>query len=166
MSTKTTETSLEKLVNKPYKYGFRTKIETDTIEKGLNQEVIHLISQKKMEPNFMLNFRLKAFEKWKKMKEPNWAYLEYSKTNYQDIRYYSAPKKKKKLNSLDEVDPELIQAFEKLGISLNEQKKLTNVAVDRILLMLKDSGYTEFARVGSLKKIHKSLLTFSHHSGN
>jgi Fe-S cluster assembly protein SufB len=130
MSTKTTETSLEKLVNKPYKYGFRTKIETDTIEKGLNQEVIHLISQKKMEPNFMLNFRLKAFEKWKKMKEPNWAYLEYSKTNYQDIRYYSAPKKKKKLNSLDEVDPELIQAFEKLGISLNEQKKLTNVAVD------------------------------------
>lgn len=132
MSTKTTETSLENLVNKPYKYGFRTKIETDTIEKGLNDDVIRLISQKKMEPSFMLNFRLKAFQKWQNMKEPDWAYIEYPKANYQSIRYYSAPKKKKKLNNLDEVDPELIQAFEKLGISLNEQKKLSNVAIDAV----------------------------------
>lgn len=132
MNVKTKETSLEILVNKPYKYGFRTKVETDIIQKGLNEEVINLISQKKNEPTFMLNFRLKSFEKWKKMSEPKWAYLDYSVTNYQEIRYYSAPKKKKKLNSLDEVDPELIQAFEKLGISLNEQKKLTNVAVDAV----------------------------------
>lgn len=132
MSTKITDTSLENLVNQPYIYGFRTNIESDKIEKGLSTEVIYLISQKKNEPKFMLDFRLKAFEKWKRMKEPNWAFLEYQKTNYQDIRYYSAPKKKKKLNNLDEVDPELIYAFEKLGISLNEQKKLSNVAVDAV----------------------------------
>ena len=111
MSTKITDTSLENLVNQPYIYGFRTNIESDKIEKGLSTEVIYLISQKKNEPKFMLDFRLKAFEKWKRMKEPNWAFLEYQKTNYQDIRYYSAPKKKKKLNNLDEVDPELIYAF-------------------------------------------------------
>ena len=80
----------------------------------------------------MLNFRLKAFKKWQKMKEPEWSYLNYESTNYQDIRYYSAPKKKKKLNSLDEVDPDLLEAFEKLGISLNEQKRISNVAVDAV----------------------------------
>jgi Fe-S cluster assembly protein SufB len=121
---------IEKFVNQPYKYGFKTKIETDTIEKGLNEKIVELISKKKQEPEFMLNFRLNAFAKWKKLNEPEWSYLTYKKTNYQDIRYYSAPKKKKKLNSLDEVDPELIYAFEKLGISLLEQKKLANVAID------------------------------------
>lgn len=121
---------IEKFVNQPYKYGFKTNIETDTISKGLNENVIRLISEKKQEPEFMLKFRLNAFEKWKKFTEPEWAYLDYTKADYQDIRYYSAPKKKKKLNSLDEVDPELIYAFEKLGISLLEQKKLANVAVD------------------------------------
>ena len=93
MSTKTTETSLENLVNKPYKYGFRTKIETDTIEKGLNDDVIRLISQKKMEPSFMLNFRLKAFQKWQNMKEPDWAYIEYSKANYQEYSILLRSKK-------------------------------------------------------------------------
>jgi len=121
---------IEKFVNQPYKYGFKTKIETDTIEKGLSEKIVKLISKKKEEPEFMLNFRLNAFTKWKRLNEPEWSYLTYKKTNYQNIRYYSAPKKKKKLNSLDEVDPELIYAFEKLGISLLEQKKLANVAID------------------------------------
>ena len=124
--------NLENLVNQPYKYGFSTSIETETIEKGLNEDIIRLISLKKQEPDFMLQFRLQAFEKWKKMNEPEWAYLNYTKADYQDIRYYSAPKKKEKLNDLNEVDPELLRAFEKLGISLSEQKKLTNVAVDAV----------------------------------
>jgi Fe-S cluster assembly protein SufB len=125
-----TQSKLENLINQPYKYGFSTQIETETIPKGLNEDVIKLISLKKQEPDFMLQFRLNAFKKWKKMLEPEWAFLNYTKPNYQDIRYYSAPKKKKKLNSLDEVDPALLQTFEKLGISIFEQKKLANVAVD------------------------------------
>jgi Fe-S cluster assembly protein SufB len=124
------QSQLEKLINQPYKYGFTTQIETETIPKGLNEDVIKLISLKKQEPDFMLQFRLSAFEKWKKMLEPEWAFLNYTKPNYQDIRYYSAPKKKKKLSSLEEVDPTLLQTFEKLGISIFEQKKLANVAVD------------------------------------
>ena len=127
-----TDTKLENLVNQPYKYGFKTNIEIETIRKGLDEEIIHLISEKKQEPAFMLEFRLKAFKKWKKMIEPEWAYLNYQKSDYQSIRYYSAPKKKKKLNDLSEVDPELLHAFEKLGISLTEQKKLSNVAVDAV----------------------------------
>ena len=131
-SNKTLNTNITKLVNQPYKYGFSTTVETDIIEKGLNENVIRLISQKKNEPIFLLNFRLKAYKKWKKMKCPEWAQLKFSEINYQDIIYYSAPKLKKKLNSLDEVDPELLETFEKLGISLSEQKRLTNVAVDAV----------------------------------
>ena len=131
-SNKNLNTNITKLVNQPYKYGFSTTIETDIIEKGLNENVIRLISQKKNEPNFLLKFRLKAYKKWKKMKSPEWAQLKFSDINYQDIIYYSAPKIKKKLNSLDEVDPELLETFEKLGISLSEQKRLTNVAVDAV----------------------------------
>jgi Fe-S cluster assembly protein SufB len=129
-SNKTLFTIISKLVNQPYKYGFSTTVETDIIEKGLNENVIRLISQKKNESSFLLKFRLKAYKKWKKMKCPEWAQLKFSEINYQDIIYYSAPKLKKKLNSLDEVDPELLETFEKLGISLSEQKRLTNVAVD------------------------------------
>ena len=129
-SKKTLNTNITKLVNQPYKYGFSTTVETDIIEKGLNENVIRLISHKKNEPAFLLKFRLKAYKKWKKMKCPEWAQLKFSEINYQDIIYYSAPKSKKKLNSLDEVDPELLETFEKLGISLGEQKRLTNVAVD------------------------------------
>ena len=129
-SNKTLNTNITKLVNQPYKYGFSTTVETDIIEKGLNENVVRLISQKKNEPDFLLNFRLKAYKKWKKMKCPEWAQIKFSEINYQDIIYYSAPKFKKKLNNLDEVDPELLETFEKLGISLNEQKRLTNVAVD------------------------------------
>jgi len=131
-SNKTLNTNITKLVNQPYKYGFSTTIEKDIIEKGLNEDVVRLISQKKQEPNFLLEFRLKAYKKWNQMSCPEWAQLKFSEINYQDIIYYSAPKNKKKLNSLDEVDPELLETFEKLGISLGEQKRLTNVAVDVI----------------------------------
>ena len=131
-SNKILDTNITKLVNQPYKYGFSTSIEKDIIEKGLNENVIRLISKKKNEPQFLLDFRLKAYKKWEKMQCPNWAQLKFSEINYQDIIYYSAPKVKKKLNSLDEVDPELLETFEKLGISLTEQKRLTNVAVDAV----------------------------------
>jgi len=131
-SNKILNTNITKLVNQPYKYGFSTVIEKDIIEKGLNENVIKLISKKKNEPKFLLNFRLKAYKKWKEMRCPEWAQLKFSEINYQDIIYYSAPKLKKKLNSLDEVDPELLKTFEKLGISLTEQKRLTNVAVDAV----------------------------------
>jgi Fe-S cluster assembly protein SufB len=129
-SNKSLNSNLGKLVNQPYKYGFSTNIEKDIIEKGLNEKIIKLISQKKKEPDFLLQFRLKAYKKWKQMKCPEWAQVKFSEINYQDIIYYSAPKFKKKLQSLNEVDPELLKTFEKLGISLSEQKRLTNVAVD------------------------------------
>ena len=93
----TSTKNLEQLINEPYKYGFSTNIKIETIEKGLNENIIHLISSKKEEPSFMLEFRLKAFEKWKKMNEPEWSFLNYKKPNYQEIRYYSAPTKKKKI---------------------------------------------------------------------
>lgn len=131
-SNKILNTNITKLVNQPYKYGFSTTIEKDIIEKGLNENVIKIISEKKGEPNFLLQFRLKAYKSWKRMNCPEWAHLKFSEINYQDIIYYSAPKIKKKLNSLDEVDPELLETFEKLGISLTEQKRLTNVAVDAV----------------------------------
>lgn len=113
-----------------YKYGFSTPIESETFPKGINEDVVRAISAKKNEPKFMLDFRLKAFGKWKKMKEPNWAHIDYPLINYQDISYYSEPKNKPKLDSLDEVDPELLKTFEKLGIPLDEQKRLSNVAID------------------------------------
>jgi Fe-S cluster assembly protein SufB len=129
-SNKVLNTNITKLVNKTYQYGFSTDIEKDIIEKGLNKKTIKLISKKKKEPEFLLKFRLKAYKKWKQMIEPEWAYLKFPQINYQDIIYYSAPKSQKKLKNLNEVDPELLKTFEKLGISLNEQKRLTNVAID------------------------------------
>ena len=131
-SNKTLNTNITKLVNKTYQYGFSTKIDKEIIEKGLNEQVIRLISKKKQEPQFLLEFRLKAYERWKKMTHPEWAYLKFPQINYQDIVYYSAPKVQKKLNNLDEVDPKLLKTFEKLGISLTEQKRLTNVAIDAV----------------------------------
>lgn len=120
------------LATQEYKYGFTTDIESDVAPRGLNEDTIRLISEKKGEPEFMLEFRLKAYRQWLKMEEPTWPNVSYPKIDYQDIIYYSAPKPKKKLNSLDEVDPELLDTFEKLGIPLNEQKMLANVAVDAI----------------------------------
>lgn len=131
-SNKTLDKNITDLTNQSYQYGFSTNIEKDIIEKGLNEKTIHLISKKKKETEFLLNFRLKAFKKWKQMPEPEWAYLKFPQINYQDIIYYSAPKSQNKLKDLKEVDPELLKTFEKLGISLNEQKRLTNVAVDAV----------------------------------
>ena len=113
-----------------YKYGFRTEIESETFPKGLNEDVIRSISLKKKEPPFLLEFRLKAYRKWREMKEPNWAKLNIAPIDFQNISYYSEPKKKQQLSSLDEVDPEILATFEKLGIPLDEQKRLANVAVD------------------------------------
>jgi Fe-S cluster assembly protein SufB len=129
-SNKILNKNITMLVNKTYQYGFSTNIEKDIIEKGLNEGTVRLISRKKKEPEFLLKFRLKAFKKWKQMSEPQWAYLKFPQMDYQDIIYYSAPKSQKKLNDLSEVDPELLKTFDKLGISLNEQKRLSNVAVD------------------------------------
>ena len=127
--------NVKTLVNQPYKYGFVTDIEKDQIPRGLSEDVIRLISAKKNEPEFMLEFRLKAYRQWLKMDEPAWPHVEYPPIDYQDIVYYSAPKKKKeKVNSLDELDPALLETFDKLGIPLSEQKRLgnVNVAVDAI----------------------------------
>jgi len=128
-----TETSkIEELANKEYKYGFVTDIETESLPKGLNDEIIGKLSAIKKEPPFMLEWRLKAYRHWLTMEEPHWSNVKYSPINYQDLSYYSAPKKKPQLNSLDEVDPELVRTFEKLGISLEEQKRLSGVAVDAV----------------------------------
>ncbi len=121
---------LETLVNQPYKHGFVTPIEADIIPKGLSEDVIRMISKKKNEPEWMLEFRLNAYRHWLTMREPHWANVRYPKLDYQDVIYYSAPKPKKKLASMDEVDPELRRTFEKLGVPLHEQKALAGVAVD------------------------------------
>jgi len=125
-------TAIESLVNKEYPYGFVTDVETDTIPRGLSEDVIRLISSKKNEPAFMLEWRLKAYRRWLTMKEPHWGNFGYEPIDYQDIIYYSAPKSVKPLQSLDEVDPELLRVYDKLGISLTEQKQLAGVAVDAI----------------------------------
>ena len=123
---------LKELVKREYKEGFVTDIESDTFEPGLNEDIVRRISAKKGEPEFMLEYRLKAFRRWEKMQEPDWAHIDYPKINFQDIAYYSAPKEMPKLNSLDEVDPKLLETYEKLGIPLEEQKMLANVAVDAV----------------------------------
>src|SRR6476660_105079 len=126
-------TAAELLTNREYKYGFVTDIETETIAKGLTEDTVRLISSKKNEPEWLLEFRLKAFRQWLKMTAPdNWANFEYPNIDFQNISYYSAPKEKAKKASLDEVDPELIRTFEKLGIPITEQKMLANVAVDAV----------------------------------
>ena len=129
----TTETINQvKTTTDKYKYGFSTEIEVDKAPKGLNEGIIRFISEKKDEPKWMLDWRLEAFKKWKRMEKPNWAKVSFPDIDFQDIYYYAAPKAKKKLNSLDEVDPELLKTYEKLGIPLNEQKMLAGVAVDAV----------------------------------
>ncbi|MCZ0931918.1 MAG: Fe-S cluster assembly protein SufB [Oligoflexia bacterium] len=119
-------------LQKEYKYGFVSNIASESLPKGLNEGIIEQISAKKQEPSWVLDLRIKAYRHWQTMREPRWAKLNYPPVNYQDIRYYSAPVKKKKLSSLDEVDPELLETFEKLGIPLSEQKRLSGVAVDAV----------------------------------
>ncbi|MCH6575117.1 MAG: Fe-S cluster assembly protein SufB [Bacteroidetes bacterium] len=123
---------IEELANQEYKYGFTTDIEADSLPKGLSEDIIRQISEIKDEPEFMLEWRLKAYRHWLTMKEPHWPNVKYPEIDYQEIIYYSAPKKQQKLNSLDEVDPELLDTYKKLGISLDEQKRLTGVAVDAV----------------------------------
>ena len=127
-----TET-IENFVASEYKYGFVSEIETDALAPGLNEEVIRKIWEKKSEPDFMLDWRLKAFRNWQTMDEPHWPNVYYPPIDYQSYIYYAAPKPKKQLGSLEEVDPELLRTFEKLGISLDEQKRLSGVAVDAIM---------------------------------
>ena len=126
------EKVLNEFIENQYKYGFRTQIETEDFPKGLNLNIVKLISKKKEEPLFLKNFRIKSFGQWLKMENPDWAYLNLPEIDFNTIQYYSIPKTKKKLGSLNEVDPTLLQTFEKLGISLNEQKLLSNVAVDAV----------------------------------
>ncbi len=124
---------LSEVTQGEYKYGFFSDIETDVLERGLDEGVVRTISEKKNEPGFMLEFRLDAFRKWQKMKLPNWAYLKIPPIDFQDISYYAAPKKKPQYESLDQVDPELLETFNKLGIPLEEQKHLAGVAVDAVI---------------------------------
>jgi len=130
MSTETRE--VEELANREYKWGFVTDVESESIPKGLNEDVIRLISSKKNEPEWLLEWRLKAFRHWQTLVEPRWPNVTYAKIDYQDIVYYSAPRQKKQLQSLDEVDPEILRTYEKLGIPLREQEWLAGVAVDAV----------------------------------
>nr|AYR06491.1 cysteine desulfurase activator complex subunit SufB [Rhodogorgon sp.] len=145
-----TYTNLDKLINKPYKYGFSTDIDSENFPKGLNEETIQLISSKKNDPDYLRLFRLNSYKRWKKMREPKWSNLVYESINYNNIIYYSTPKFKKQLNSLNDVDPQLLETFNKLGISLNEQKRLANVAVDAVFdsVSIATTFQEELAAVG------------------
>lgn len=127
------EKVLKEITNSEYKYGFYTEIESEKFPKGINEDIIYMLSEKKNEPKWMLEWRLESFKIWKKMNHPNWANLKYTQPNFQDISYFSAPKKKPKLNSLDEVDPKLLDTFNKLGLSLEEQKRISGVAIDIVI---------------------------------
>ena len=142
--------TIEQITQQEYKYGFVTDIESDVAPPGLNEDIVRLISGKKGEPEWLLEWRLKALRHWLTMKEPEWANVHYAPIDYQGIRYYSAPKQKKQLNSLDEVDPELRETFAKLGISLEEQKRLSGVAVDAVFdsVSVATTFRSELAKVG------------------
>ncbi|MEQ9467073.1 MAG: Fe-S cluster assembly protein SufB [Ekhidna sp.] len=129
----TDEQILEEFTSKEYEHGWSVDFEADEAPLGINEDIVRFISAKKEEPEWLLEWRLKAFRQWEKMTEPNWANVKYPKIDYQSIRYYSAPKQDKKPKNLDEVDPELLRTFERLGISLQEQKRLTGVAVDAVI---------------------------------
>jgi len=144
MAKKEEDKIIDDLTSSEYKYGFVTDIESDTFAKGLNEDVIKAISAKKEEPEWLLEWRLNAYAEWKKMEEPNWAHVDFPTPNFQDISYYSAPKPKPEFESLDEVDPELIDTFQRLGISLDEQKRLSGVAVAVDVVMDSVSVKTTF----------------------
>jgi Fe-S cluster assembly protein SufB len=150
-------TEIHEIASQDYKYGFVTDIEADTAPPGLSEDIIRFISAKKEEPEWLLDWRLKSYRHWLTMKEPTWANVKYAPIDYQAISYYSAPKQKKKLNSLDEVDPELRATFEKLGISLDEQKRLSGVAVDAVF----DSVSVATTFRGELAKLGIIFCSFS-----
>ena len=133
MSKYTEDDLREELKTKEYEYGFYTDIKSDTFPIGLNEDVVRAISKRKEEPEWMTEWRLEAFRVWQEMVEPEWANVHYQKPDFQAISYYSAPNSKPKYDSLDEVDPELLETFKKLGISIDEQKKLANVAMDVVV---------------------------------
>ncbi len=139
---------IKEILSRDYKLGFETLVESDTFPKGLNEDVIKAISKKKDEPQWLLEFRLKAYKRWLKMEEPTWANLKYPKIDYQDISYFSAPKKG--IDSLDEVDPEILKTYEKLGIPLEEQKVLAGVAVDAVFdsVSVKTTFQEELEKLG------------------
>jgi Fe-S cluster assembly protein SufB len=126
------QNSIEEFTNTEYKWGFHTDIEQETVPKGLNEDIIRLISSKKNEPQFLLDFRLKAYKHWLTMEQPHWSHLDIPRIDFNDIIYYAEPKKKKTVNSLDEIDPELIDTYNKLGIPLEEQKMMSGIAVDAV----------------------------------
>src|SRR5436190_14197920 len=142
--------AIRDLTNQEYKWGFTSPIASDVVPAGLNEDVIRMISAKKQEPEWLLEWQLKAFRHWLTMKEPTWANVHYPAIDYQAMRYYSAPKQKKKLNSIDEVDPELRKTFDKLGISLEEQKRLSGVAVDAVFdsVSVATTFQAELAKLG------------------
>lgn len=148
---------LEDVTNSDYKYGFSSNIETEFAPIGLREDTVRFISAKKEEPEWLLEFRLKAYHKWLKMETPEWAHLKIPKINFQDIYYYAAPKKKKELSSMDEVDPELVDTFNKLGISLEEQKRLSGVAVDAVI----DSVSVKTTFTETLSKLGIVFMSFS-----
>ena len=141
---------LDEVTNSEYKWGFVSNIDAENAPKGLNEDIVRFISEKKQEPQWMLDIRLKAFRHWLTMVEPEWAHVQYPKINFQDIIYYSAPKPKKELASLDELDPEIKATFDKLGISLLEQKRLANVAVDAVIdsVSVKTTFREELSKLG------------------
>ncbi|MDH4070951.1 MAG: Fe-S cluster assembly protein SufB [Ignavibacteria bacterium] len=149
--------TIEELAGKEYKYGFITDIESDTAPRGLNEDIIRFISAKKEEPEWLLEWRLKAFRHWLTMEEPDWHNVHYPAIDYQNIIYYSAPKKKTELKSLDEVDPELLRTYEKLGISLAEQERLAGVAVDAVF----DSVSVATTFKGKLNELGIIFCSFS-----
>ena len=139
---------LKDITDKEYEYGFVSDIDIEEFPKGLSEDIIRRISARKEEPEWLLEFRLKAYRYWLTLKEPEWGHLEFEKPKYQDIQYLAIPKKKKQLASLDEVDPELLDTFNKLGISLDEQKALAGVAVDAVI----DSVSVKTTFTDTLKK--------------
>ncbi|MGB2467390.1 MAG: Fe-S cluster assembly protein SufB, partial [Crocinitomicaceae bacterium] len=153
-----TENELAKdLDNQDYKFGFVTDVETEKVPKGLNEEIIRLISAKKNEPEWLLDYRLKSFSIWQKMTEPNWAHVKYEKPDFQNITYYAAPKQTKKYESWEDVDPEMKETMSKLGISLEEQKRLTGVAVDFVM----DSVSVATSFKSKLKELGIIFCSFS-----
>jgi Fe-S cluster assembly protein SufB len=143
-------TAIENLVNRDYQYGFVTDVEADTLPRGLSEETVRQISAKKREPAFLLEWRLRAYRRWLTMKEPHWSNVTYPPIDYQGASYYSAPKSAKTIGSLDEVDPELLRTYERLGISLTEQKRISGVAVDAIFdsVSVGTTMKTELAKLG------------------
>ena len=143
-------TAIENLVNRDYQYGFVTDVEADTLPRGLSEETVRQISAKKREPAFLLEWRLRAYRRWLTMKEPHWSNVSYPPIDYQSVSYYSAPKSNKPLGSLEEVDPELLRTYERLGISLTEQKRISGVAVDAIFdsVSVGTTMKTELAKLG------------------